>query len=155
MSLRTPLCDLLGTEHPIMLAGMGGVSYAELAAAMCEAGGFGEGALTPQSGWAWREPGPEVADAKTEVLLGRGLVERLAETSYRTGDVLTGSNTRLKLANIADRLALRAAPTMLLILSAERPAGDTAGRAPAESIAAFRAATGPLGPWMDRIGRLR
>ena len=41
MSLRTPLCDLLGTEHPIMLAGMGGVSYAELAAAMCEAGGFG------------------------------------------------------------------------------------------------------------------
>jgi enoyl-[acyl-carrier protein] reductase II len=41
MSLRTPLCDLLGMEHPIMLAGMGGVSYAELAAAMCEAGGFG------------------------------------------------------------------------------------------------------------------
>jgi len=41
MSLRTPLCDLLGTEYPIMLAGMGGVSYAELAAAMCEAGGFG------------------------------------------------------------------------------------------------------------------
>ena len=41
MSLRTPLCDLLGTDHPIMLAGMGGVSYAELAAAMCEAGGFG------------------------------------------------------------------------------------------------------------------
>jgi enoyl-[acyl-carrier protein] reductase II len=41
MSLRTPLCDLLGVEHPIMLAGMGGVSYAELAAAMCEAGGYG------------------------------------------------------------------------------------------------------------------
>ncbi len=41
MSLHTPLCDLLGTEHPIMLAGMGGVSYAELTAAMCEAGGFG------------------------------------------------------------------------------------------------------------------
>jgi enoyl-[acyl-carrier protein] reductase II len=41
MSLHTPLCDLLGVEHPIMLAGMGGVSYAELAAAMCEAGGYG------------------------------------------------------------------------------------------------------------------
>ena len=39
MSLHTPLCDLLDIEHPIMLAGMGGVSYAELAAAMCEAGG--------------------------------------------------------------------------------------------------------------------
>ncbi|MEQ8558644.1 MAG: nitronate monooxygenase [Henriciella sp.] len=41
MSIRTPLCDFLGVEHPIMLAGMGGVSYAELAAAMSNAGGYG------------------------------------------------------------------------------------------------------------------
>ena len=41
MSLHTPLCDLLGVEHPIMLAGMGGVSYAELAAAVSNAGGYG------------------------------------------------------------------------------------------------------------------
>lgn len=39
--LRTPLCDLLGIEHPIMLAGMGGVSYAAVTAAVSEAGGFG------------------------------------------------------------------------------------------------------------------
>ncbi|MEC7290707.1 MAG: nitronate monooxygenase, partial [Pseudomonadota bacterium] len=41
MPIHTPLCDFLGTRHPIMLAGMGGVSYAELAAAMCNAGGYG------------------------------------------------------------------------------------------------------------------
>ena len=41
MSIRTPLCDLLGIRYPIMLAGMGGVAYAELAAAVSEAGGFG------------------------------------------------------------------------------------------------------------------
>ncbi len=41
MTLRTPLCDLLGVEHPIMLAGMGGVSYAELVAAVSNAGGYG------------------------------------------------------------------------------------------------------------------
>jgi enoyl-[acyl-carrier protein] reductase II len=41
MSLHTPLCDLLKIEKPIMLAGMGGVSYAELAAAVTEAGGYG------------------------------------------------------------------------------------------------------------------
>ncbi|MCR9223452.1 MAG: nitronate monooxygenase [Hyphomonas sp.] len=41
MGIHTPLCDFLGTKHPIMLAGMGGVSYAELAAAMCNAGGYG------------------------------------------------------------------------------------------------------------------
>lgn len=41
MSLHTPLCDLLEIEHPIMLAGMGGVSYAELCAAVSNAGGYG------------------------------------------------------------------------------------------------------------------
>lgn len=41
MPLLTPLCDLLGIEHPVMLAGMGGVAYAPLAAAVSEAGGFG------------------------------------------------------------------------------------------------------------------
>ena len=41
MALRTPLCDLLHIDHPIMLAGMGGVSYAELAAAVSNAGGYG------------------------------------------------------------------------------------------------------------------
>jgi len=41
MTLHTPLCDLLEVEHPIMLAGMGGVSYAELAAAVSNAGGYG------------------------------------------------------------------------------------------------------------------
>lgn len=39
--MRTRLTELLGIEHPVMLAGMGGVSYAPLAAAVSEAGGFG------------------------------------------------------------------------------------------------------------------
>ena len=41
MDLRTPLCELLGIEVPIFLAGMGGVAYAEVCAAVSEAGGFG------------------------------------------------------------------------------------------------------------------
>jgi enoyl-[acyl-carrier protein] reductase II len=41
MSLHTPICDMLEVEHPILLAGMGGVSYAELAAAVSNAGGYG------------------------------------------------------------------------------------------------------------------
>jgi enoyl-[acyl-carrier protein] reductase II len=39
--IRTRVTDLLGVEHPVMLAGMGGVSYAPLVAAVSEAGGFG------------------------------------------------------------------------------------------------------------------
>lgn len=38
--LRTPLCDLLGCEVPILLAGMGSVSRAGLAAAVANAGGY-------------------------------------------------------------------------------------------------------------------
>jgi enoyl-[acyl-carrier protein] reductase II len=39
--MRTRLTELLGIEHPVMLAGMGGVSYAALVTAVSEAGGFG------------------------------------------------------------------------------------------------------------------
>lgn len=39
-ALRTTLCDLLGCDVPILLAGMGGVSRWELAAAVANAGGY-------------------------------------------------------------------------------------------------------------------
>jgi len=39
--MHTRLTDVLGIEHPVMLAGMGGVSYHALTAAVSEAGGFG------------------------------------------------------------------------------------------------------------------
>ena len=40
-ALETPLLPILGCKLPIMLAGMGGVARHELAAAVCNAGGFG------------------------------------------------------------------------------------------------------------------
>ena len=39
--MRTRLTELLGVAHPVMLAGMGGVSYHRLVAAVSAAGGFG------------------------------------------------------------------------------------------------------------------
>ena len=39
--LRTPVCDLLGIEHPVALGGMGSVYSPELVAAVSNAGGFG------------------------------------------------------------------------------------------------------------------
>lgn len=41
MSLHTPICDSFEIEHPIFLAGMGQVAYAEVCAAVSEAGGYG------------------------------------------------------------------------------------------------------------------
>jgi enoyl-[acyl-carrier protein] reductase II len=39
--IRTPVCDVLETEHPIALGGMGSVYSPELVAAVANAGGFG------------------------------------------------------------------------------------------------------------------
>jgi enoyl-[acyl-carrier protein] reductase II len=39
--VKTRLTELLGVEHPVMLAGMGGVSYSALTAAVSNAGGYG------------------------------------------------------------------------------------------------------------------
>lgn len=50
--LKTPLCAQFGIEHPILLAGMGGVSMAPLVAAVSNAGGLGiigAAASTPES----------------------------------------------------------------------------------------------------------
>ncbi len=41
MDLHTPVCDLLCSDYPVVLAGMGGVARSELVAAVTEAGGFG------------------------------------------------------------------------------------------------------------------
>ncbi len=39
--MKTRITEMLGIEHPVLLAGMGGVSYSALVAAVSEAGGFG------------------------------------------------------------------------------------------------------------------
>lgn len=39
--MRTRITELFDIEHPVMLAGMGGVSYSELVGAVSEAGGIG------------------------------------------------------------------------------------------------------------------
>ena len=38
MPIKTPVCDQFGIEKPIFLAGMGGVAYADICAAVSEAG---------------------------------------------------------------------------------------------------------------------
>ena len=115
-----------------------------------EAGAFGEGALMPDTEWRWLKPGPAIADANSERLFALGHIHRLAATFYRTGDLLTGSNSHLKLANMRDRLLMRARPTMLLILSAEERPDHPADR----SIIAFRRAIGSTPAWMDGIAKL-
>jgi enoyl-[acyl-carrier protein] reductase II len=60
--MKTRLTELLGIEHPVMLAGMGGVSYSALVAAVSNAGGYGcLGASTMSS----EELASEIAETRT------------------------------------------------------------------------------------------
>lgn len=112
-----------------------------------KAGGFGQGALRPDSGWAWVSDSDAISNGKAARFMAQGRIAREAETYYRTGNLLTGSNAKLKLANIRDRILLRGRPTMLLILSAEEHPGISA----AQSLAAFHHASGAIAPLMDRV----
>jgi len=47
--LKSPICDLLGCEVPILSAGMGGVARSELVAAVLKAGGYGILGMVPES----------------------------------------------------------------------------------------------------------
>src|SRR5437763_17087398 len=57
--MRTPLCDLVGIEAPVVLAPMGGAVTPELAAAVSNAGGLG---ILPLS---WTSP-DEIASVVDE-----------------------------------------------------------------------------------------
>ena len=72
--MRTRLTELLQIEHPVMLAGMGGVSYHRLVAAVSEAGGLGT-----------TRDAAEDADPALPVprLIAAGLLERLDDSTVR------------------------------------------------------------------------
>ena len=116
-----------------------------------EASAFGEGAFDSDTDWRWLEPANSVSHAKADYLLAFGQHKRLVATTYRVGDLLTGSAVKLKLANMRDRLLLHPAPTMLMVLSAEQSEGADLE----DNIAAFRKSIGDEGEWMDRIAGLR
>ncbi|MBU2548825.1 MAG: nitronate monooxygenase family protein [Proteobacteria bacterium] len=63
--LRTRLCDILGIEYPIMLAGMGTCSGPTLAAAVSNAGGLGvlgASGLSPEEVRGWIEKTKRLTD---------------------------------------------------------------------------------------------
>ncbi|MBD3728547.1 MAG: exosortase A [Sphingomonadales bacterium] len=113
-----------------------------------EATAFGEGALMLETPWRWLEPGASDEQAQGDWLFALGSIKRLAQTSYRRGDLTTGSASRFKLATMRDKLLLRSQPAMMLIVSSE-------DRDASRSVAAFAAAIGDRGAWMDHAAGLR
>lgn len=87
MTIRTPICDLLGIKYPILLAGMGGVSYAELCAAVSNAGGFGTLGMAGRSQREIREEIAKVRDL-TDKPFGVDLLAAVPESLERAADAI-------------------------------------------------------------------
>jgi enoyl-[acyl-carrier protein] reductase II len=84
--MRTRLTEMLGIEHPVMLAGMGGVSYHAVVAAVSDAGGFGTlGAATMSSEMLDDEMGAVRAatDKPFGVDLLAALPERMLDDAHK------------------------------------------------------------------------
>ncbi|MEE4213020.1 MAG: nitronate monooxygenase, partial [Parvularcula sp.] len=65
MALKSRICEMLGIEYPILLAGMGGASVPALAAAVSNAGGLGvlgAAACSPEQLREWIRQTRELTD---------------------------------------------------------------------------------------------
>ena len=65
MALKSRICEILGIEYPILLAGMGGASVPALAAAVSNAGGLGvlgAAACSPDQLRSWIRQTRELTD---------------------------------------------------------------------------------------------
>ncbi len=87
MSFRTPICDLFEIEHPVFLAGMGRVAYAEVCAAVSEAGGYGTLGMAGATPEAIRDEMREVR-SRTDKPFGVDLLAALPEHVNAAIDVI-------------------------------------------------------------------
>lgn len=97
--MRTRLTDLLQIEHPVMLAGMGGVSYHRLVAAVSASGGIGTlGASTMGEG----ELAREIAAVRelTDKPFGVDLLTALPHTLERDVDTIIKGGAKVFVAGL-------------------------------------------------------
>lgn len=110
---------------------------------------FGQGAIDPDSKWAWSASLPAIEGAKTERLLHPGPVLRDTATWYVVGGTVTGSPRRAKLAELRARLIGGDPRALSLIISSEERQG---GRNAMED---FLSASGGVAAMADRALKSR
>jgi enoyl-[acyl-carrier protein] reductase II len=105
VTLHTPICTLLGVEHPILLAGMGGVSYAEVCAAVSEAGGFGSLGMAGLSPERIRQQMRRVREL-TDKPFGVDLLTAQPETLTASVDVIIAEGATAFIAGLGVPIAI-------------------------------------------------
>ncbi len=171
MAMHTRICDMLGIEHPILLAGMGRAATPELAAAVSNAGGLGvlgAAACGPNQLRAWIRRTRELTDRPFGVdTLLPASVRRGATTGGNTGvspaELLGQHRALAKEFMVREGLAELDGAAMARVAGAD-PA-DRGGPPPlsaaffeaqmevviAERVAVYAAGLGSPEPWMERL----
>lgn len=171
--LRTELCDMLGIEYPVVLAGMGPVAggltgpvaTAPLVAAVSNAGGLG---VIGGAGFGPERLREEINKVRSMTDKPFG-VDLLLPSNYMGGAAsgemprdpreLIPEETRTKLRKIAEDLGIewKEAPKPAATATAERPrsgGGMSDGQMEVvieEKVAVFASGLGTPAPWMDRL----
>lgn len=110
---------------------------------------FGQGAIDPDSKWAWSASLPAIEGAKTERLLHPGPVLRDAATWYVVGGTVTGDPRHAKLAGLRARLLGGDPRALSLIISSEERRGGL------NAITDFVSASGGTKAMADRALKTR
>ncbi len=97
--MQTRLTELLQIEHPVMLAGMGGVAYHELVAAVSNAGGIGTIGAAPLSVEEMEYEIAETAKATTKPF-GVDLLAALPDSLTRGVDLIISGGASLFVAGL-------------------------------------------------------
>ena len=112
--------------------------------------GFGQGAIGPDSDWAWIAAGAAPAGGKLDRIATHGVVREVA-TFYRVGDRLTGRELEAKIETVRVRLLGGPQRAVAVLVSAEAPAE---GESPRPAIDAFLRALGDVSTLADRVAGL-
>jgi enoyl-[acyl-carrier protein] reductase II len=99
MTFHTPLCDMLDIEVPVFLAGMGGVAFAPLCAAVSEAGGFGTLGMAAASPEVIRDEMRAVREL-TSAPFGVDLLTALPQTLERAVQVIIDEGAAVFIAGL-------------------------------------------------------
>jgi len=165
-SIRTPICDLFGIDYPIVLAGMGGASTPELAAAVSNAGGLGvlgAAACGPTRLRAWIRKTRSLTDKPfgVDTLLPASVrrQQQLSEVAD-AGSEFSLDQHRAFAAAFMEQHGLKPAPKVApeeeddddgLVLFSEPFFNAQMDVVIEERVPVYAAGLGNPGPWMDQL----
>lgn len=110
--------------------------------------GYGQGAVPPGSRWAWTDDQSAPPGSRAFRIIGPGGVVRDVVSFYRVGDILTGSDMRVKAETLKVRLLGGPKRAVAIIVTAPR---TMPGQSARTSIDDFLASLGPVDKVADRL----